>query len=88
MKLRFFDKKTDEIRIEIDDLTFCEVLRKELWEDKAVVNASYSRKHPTKNPILQVQTEGKNVKKVLQDAVKRLEKKNEELVKTFKAAVR
>ena len=73
--------------MEIDDLTICEILRKELWEDKATVNSSYTRKHPTENPILHLQTEGK-VKKVLQDAIKRLEKKNEEMMKAFKTAVK
>lgn len=88
MKLKFIEHKQNELKLEIDDLTLCEALRKELWEDKTIVQASYRRKHPTENPILHLQTEGKSAKKVLQDAIKRLEKKNEDFVKTLKAAIR
>ncbi len=88
MKVKFLEKKQNEVKIEIDNLTICEVLRKELWEDKATTIAAYSRKHPTESPILHLQTDGKSAKKVLQDAIKRLEKKNEELGSSFKAAVR
>lgn len=88
MEVKVISKSANEIRLEINDLTLCEVLRKELWEDKSVTQASYSRKHPTENPVLHLETEGKNAKKALQDAVKRLEKKNEAIAKEFKVAVR
>ncbi len=88
MKLKFIEHKQNEVRLEIGDLTICEMLRKELWEDKSIIQASYTRKHPTENPVLHLQTEGKSAKKALQDAIKRLEKKNEDLVKTFKVAIR
>lgn len=88
MKVKVLEKSQNEIKIELDDLTLCELIRKELWEDKSLVQASYSRKHPIENPILHVQTEGKSAKKALQDAIKRLEKKNEELIKVFKSVVK
>lgn len=88
MEVKIISKSANEIKLEINNLTLCEVLRKELWEDKSVLQASYSRRHPTENPILHLQTEGKSAKKALQDAVKRLEKKNEAIVKEFKVAVR
>ncbi|MBU2497183.1 MAG: hypothetical protein KJ767_03945 [Nanoarchaeota archaeon] len=86
MEVKIIDKKQNELKIEIDDLTICEVLRKELWEDKNIVQASYTRKHPTENPVLHLQTDGKSAKKALQDAIARLSKKNEEILKAFKAA--
>jgi len=88
MKIKVVGNKTNELKLEIDDSTLCEALRKELWEDKALVQASYSRKHPIENPILLIQTEGKSAKKALQDAVARLEKKNDEFAKALKAAVK
>ena len=88
MKIKVIENKTNELKIEIDDSTLCEALRKELWEDKALVQASYSRKHPIEKPILLIQTEGKSAKKALQDAVARLAKKNDEFAKALKAAVK
>jgi len=85
MEIKVIEKSTNEIKLEIDDLTLCEMLRKELWEDKSTVQASYNRKHPTENPILHLQSEGKSAKKALQDAIKRLEKKNEAAAKLFKS---
>ena len=88
MKVKVLENKTNELKLEIDDSTICEALRKELWEDKTLVQASYSRKHPIENPILLIQTEGKSAKKALQDAIARLEKKSEEFAKSIKAAVK
>lgn len=88
MKVKVLENKTNELKIELDDSTLCEALRKELWEDKALVQASYSRKHPIENPILFVQTDGKSAKKALHDALVRLEKKNDEFAKALKAAVK
>ena len=86
MEVKVIDKKQNELKLEIDDLTICEVLRKELWEDKRTIQASYSRKHPTENPVLHLQTDGKSAKKILQDSISRLSKKNEEILKAFKSA--
>ncbi len=88
MKIKVIENKTNELKVEIDDSTICEALRKELWEDKTVTQASYSRKNPIENPVLLVQTEGKGAKKALQDALSRLEKKNDDFSKGLKAAVK
>lgn len=84
MEMKIVKKDKNELQIEIDDLTLCELLRNELWDDKSVTLASYSRKHPEENPVLRVISEGKTPKKALSDAVKRLLKKSGELGKTFK----
>ena len=88
MEIKIIEKAAKEIRLEIDNFTIGEAIRKELWEDKNVVQASCTRKHPIENPVLHVQTEGKSAKKALQDAIKRLEKKSEELAKAFKSSVK
>ncbi|MEK6852293.1 MAG: RpoL/Rpb11 RNA polymerase subunit family protein, partial [Nanoarchaeota archaeon] len=67
--IKILDKSTNELRIEIDDVTICEVLRNELWQDKSTVIAAYSRKHPTENPVLHVVTEGKIAKKAFLEAI-------------------
>lgn len=88
MEVKVIEKKQNELKLEIGNLTLCEALRKELWNDKNVVRASYKREHPTKNPVMHLLTEGKTPKKALQDAIKRLEKKGDELAKEFKNAVK
>ena len=88
MKVKVLENKTNELKLEIDDSTICEALRKELWEDKTLIQASYSRKHSIESPVLVIQTEGKSAKKALQDAIARLEKKSEEFAKSIKAAVK
>ena len=84
MEIKVLSKKTNELKLEIPDLTLCELLRNELWNDKTIIVASYAREHPDENPILTIATEGKPAKKALQDAIKRAEKKNDGILKEFK----
>ncbi len=65
--------------------TFCNALRKELWNDKDVQVAGYNIEHPlVSNPVLTLETEKKDPKKVLEAAVKRLKKRNAKIKDSIK----
>ena len=74
------EKDTLELQFEGESHTFCNLLRKELWENENVVAASYNLKHPlllTPTFILQVKS-GKP-RKFLVEAADALKKKTKEL---------
>lgn len=60
--------------------TFCNILTDELWDDKATKVAGYNLKEGLETePIFIVETENKDPKKILEDAIQRLKKKVKEL---------
>ena len=91
-------KKSDQIKqisayvtqleIEIDNLTIAETLRSFLWEDENVSTAAWKKEHPTKNPVLLIQTKGKTAKKALLDCIARIEKVNDKILDEFKSVVK
>jgi DNA-directed RNA polymerase subunit L len=86
MELKTIKSEKDMVKIEVvgEDHTFCNVLRKELWQDNGTEVAGYSIKHSlVDNPILVV--ESSDAKKSLNDAVDRLKKINKEFLGKFKA---
>lgn len=86
MELKVVESGKEKLRIEVvgEDHTFCNVLRKNLWEDKSVNIAGYSIKHSlVDNPIIVI--ESSNPKKSLSESAKRLKKENEDFLKKFKA---
>jgi DNA-directed RNA polymerase subunit L len=67
------------------DHTFSGALKKELWNDKSIKVAAYNVEHPLIGiPRFIVEADDKDPQKVLLDAVKRLEKKNESFTESFK----
>jgi len=67
------------------DHTFSGALKKELWNDKAIKVSAYNVEHPLVGvPRFIVETDDKDPEKVLLDAVKRLEKKNESFLEDIK----
>ena len=84
MECKIIKQEKDELQIEIDNLTLAELLRNELWQDKATKMAVWKRDHPTKNPILVLKTDGKAAKKVLQDTLEKIQDKDNDLLKSFK----
>ena len=78
----------NELRVEIDNLTVAELLRKYLTEDSGVTFAAWRREHPTKNSVLTIKTEGKTAKKALLDAIEKVRKLNSEVVSEFKKVVK
>ena len=86
--IKVLEKKKNLLKIELDNLTITELLRKFLWEDKSVELAAWNKKHPVDNPVLIVKTKGKTPKKALLDCIARVEKANAGFLKEFKKAVK
>lgn len=87
MKINVLEQEKNKLSIEIigEDHTFCNSIRKELWNDKDVEIAGYSIEHPlVSSPVLTIETEKKDPKKVLESAVKRLKDRNSDLKEAFK----
>lgn len=83
MQIKILKQEKEELEIEIDNLTIAELLRNELWNENVEVSA-WKREHPTKNPVLIIRTKGKDAKKVLLDAIDKIQEKNQEILKEFK----
>jgi DNA-directed RNA polymerase subunit L len=83
------DTKTKlTFKIKGEDHTILNLLKEELWLDKAVKTAAYKLDHPLIGvPQMTVEvTSGNEPRKVINDAVKRLEKKLDKLKEEFKDA--
>jgi DNA-directed RNA polymerase subunit L len=85
MQIKILKQEKEELEIELDNLTVAELLRNELWNEEVEVSA-WKREHPTKNPVLIIRTKGKDAKKVLLDAIEKIQEKNQEILKEFKKA--
>ncbi len=77
-------EEKNEAEIELDNLTIAEVLRAYLIKDPAVEFAAWRREHPSKNPVLRIQTKGKTVKAAIKDALALIEKEADKLVEAVK----
>ena len=70
------------------DHTFCNALKKELWNDSTVRAAAYKVDHPLIGvPRFIVETNGqKDAKAVLKAAISRMKKQNKDFLDSFKKA--
>lgn len=87
MELNIIKKTKNKLTFELrgEDHTFCNVLRKELWEDSSTKSAGYSMEGGLIDiPVFTIETSGKTPKKALLDASTRLIKKTEEFLKKIK----
>ena len=65
--------------------TLANAIVKELWNDSEVLVAGYNLKHPQVNhAVLVLETKKKDPKKVLIDAMKRMDKNYQEFSNKFK----
>jgi len=89
METKILEDSKTKLKIEIkgETQTFCNVLRKELWNDSHVKIAGYKIEHPlTSHPVLIIETDGKETpKKALKDSIKRLTKTNTDLQNKIKS---
>lgn len=88
MKLKVITQEKNKLKIEIigETHTFCNALRKELWNDDDVKVAGYNIEHPlVANPVLTLETDKKDAKKVLEAAIKRLRDRNEKIREAVKS---
>lgn len=83
MEVSIINNSKDEIEVQLDNLTIAEILRVYLNKDSSVSFAAWRREHPTKDPILKVQTKGKTAKKAIADAVNSLTKELDKIENDF-----
>lgn len=92
MEIKIIEDKKNKIIFESDELghTFCNLLKKELLNDKNVKVATYSVAHPlTSSPRMIVETDsGSDPKKALLAAVQRIKKISEKFNKEFSKEVK
>lgn len=86
MELKIIEKGKHKIKVEVggEDHTFCNLLVRELWEDKDTEITGYSVKHSlVDQPVLTLESK-KDVINSLGDAVKRIHQKNKDFLTSFK----
>jgi len=87
MEIKVIEKSKKRLVFDLvgADHTFSGALKKEMWNDKAIKISAYNIEHPLIGvPRFIVESEDKDPEKVLLDAVKRLEKKNESFLEDIK----
>lgn len=91
MKVNVLENGKAKMVVEIhnETATFCHVLKEELWNDEATVNAAFKIDHPLVGiPTLLLETNGKKApEEVMQEAVKRLKKQVSDFRKEVEKAL-
>lgn len=89
MEVKILEEKKDRVKVEIggEGHSFCNALRKELWNDKHVKVAGYTIEHSLEGkPVITIETDGEeSPKTALKKAAERLEKNASEFKKKFKS---
>lgn len=86
--INVIEKTKDKLEVEIDSLTLAELLRGELWKDDKITVSAWKREHPSKNPVLVVQTKGESPKKAISDCIDRIQKINDSILSEFKKSIK
>jgi DNA-directed RNA polymerase subunit L len=81
MEIDILKEEKESIEVEIASLTLVEILRVYLNKDADVKFAAWKREHPTKNPVLKI--ESKNPKKSLKGAIASVTKDLDKVEKEF-----
>ncbi|HLC62756.1 MAG TPA: DNA-directed RNA polymerase subunit L [Candidatus Nanoarchaeia archaeon] len=91
MKLRWVTEEKNKIEFELlgEDHTFCNVIRRELWEQDDLNLAAYRISHPLiSDPLIIVETHKTDAVKVLQSSIESLRKKNKALKESFSKSLK
>ena len=81
MEIKILKDDKNEMDIEIDNLTIVELLRVYLNKQGAKL-AAWKREHPTKNPVLHIESD--NPRSILKKAIAQIEKETDTAVDEFK----
>lgn len=84
VEVKIINDSKEGIEVEVGELTIAELLREYLNKDSSVTFAAWRREHPTKNPVLKVETKGKTPKKAVNDAVAAVTKDLDKIISDFK----
>ncbi|MFP4111596.1 MAG: DNA-directed RNA polymerase subunit L [Candidatus Woesearchaeota archaeon] len=92
MEIKVIEKTKSRMVFELpgEGHSFCNALKKELWNDKHIKAAGYTIKHPLVGiPRIVLETDGsKTPEATLKDAAKAVKKKCEEFKKEFEKKVK
>jgi len=91
MKLNTIKKDKNLLEVEVvgESVGFVNLIKEELWNDKAVDEAAYIKEHPYMvEPKIYVKTKEKEPKPIIQNAVKRILAQLKDLEKDFKRALK
>jgi|TARA_B100001971_G_C18204364_1_gene546625 DNA-directed RNA polymerase subunit L len=80
MEVKILKEDKNSMDIELGSLTIAEVLRTYLNKEGAKL-AAWRREHPTKNPILHIESD--NPKKLLKKAISEIEKETDKVTEEF-----
>ena len=88
MKIKVLEQKKNKLHLEAETgHTFCNVLRKELWNDKDIHVSGYYTEHiQVGHPRFVIETKDKDPVDALRDAVKRVKKQNAGFLDSFNEA--
>ena len=91
MKINWIAEEKTHLEFELqgEDHTFCNAIRRELWEGDDLNLAAYRIAHPlVSEPKLVVDTQKSDAKKALLAAIDSLRKKNKTLKESFQKALK
>ena len=91
MKVSWITQEKNKLEFELigEDHTFCNSLRKELWDYHDLNIAAYKIQHPLiSNPVILVETTKSDPKKALQFSIDSLRKKTKAIKDIFSKAVK
>jgi DNA-directed RNA polymerase subunit L len=83
MNIEIVKSDKNEVELRIDNLTVAEILRVYLYE-AGVDFAAWRREHPSKPLIMKIETKDSNVKKVVSDAVSKINKDADKILALIK----
>ena len=86
MEINVIEYNKNRLKFELkgEDNTFCNILRKELWNDKNIEISGYHIEHSlVSEPVFTIETSRGDPKKAVLDAVERLMKINKDLKEKF-----
>ncbi|MBS3075390.1 hypothetical protein J4429_02930 [Candidatus Pacearchaeota archaeon] len=88
MEINITRDEKNELEFKIDNPTVAEILRIYLNEEDSVKMVAWRKEHYSKPLSFKIETEGKSAKKVLSDAISKLQKDLEKYGDEFKKAVK
>lgn len=84
MEIKVLSADKTSVDVEIDNLTVVEILRTYLNKESSVKLAAWKREHPSKSPVLHVETTSGDPKKIIKSAILAIEKDLKKYTDEFK----
>lgn len=83
MNIEVLKNEKNDVELKIDNLTVAEILRIYLYE-QGVDFAAWRREHPSKPLIFKIESNDKNVKKIVADTVSAIKSDCDKILKVVK----